>query len=310
MLKKTRINLAAQIAADLENTEWDLGQAILMTYGLPVRPELDGPSLIEIVASASDDQITELAEHFEIAQPSAPAPELRTVARTVDPLFVFASHLSQHRVLVNEVSNALLRYGILLFVAHDSIPNDAAWQDEIEKGLDRADAGLVFYHSGLRDSQWCDQEVGWLLGRHVPVLGLRFDCSPYGPAGRLQAPSVGNLNAVQIADSTLNRLLSMPELRAGLATSLVLGMEMSSSFYTTDNVWLMLRDFDSLDANQCAVLLNAVKTNSQVHGAEARHDGRKAYFDVIPAWLRKQPGGATISSDIDAFEKFVAANWS
>jgi len=88
LLKKTRINLAAQIAADLENTEWDLGQAILMTYGLPVRPELDGPSLIEIVASASDDQITELAEHFEIAQPSAPAPELRTVARTVDPLFV------------------------------------------------------------------------------------------------------------------------------------------------------------------------------------------------------------------------------
>jgi hypothetical protein len=55
---------------------------------------------------------------------------------------VFGSHLSEHTVLVGAVRDQLLRYGIELFVAHDTIEHDKLWQDEIEKALDRAHAGL------------------------------------------------------------------------------------------------------------------------------------------------------------------------
>lgn len=77
---------------------------------------------------------------------------------------MFGSHLSEHTVLVGAVRDQLLRYGIELFVAHDTIEHDKLWQDEIEKALDRAHAGLVFVHQGLRESAWCDQEIGWLQG--------------------------------------------------------------------------------------------------------------------------------------------------
>jgi hypothetical protein len=48
---------------------------------------------------------------------------------------VFGSHLSEHTVLVGAVRDQLLRYGIELFVAHDTIEHDKLWQDEIERLL-------------------------------------------------------------------------------------------------------------------------------------------------------------------------------
>jgi hypothetical protein len=88
------------------------------------------------------------------------------------PLFIFGSHLAAQRALVGAVGEQLSRYGIELFVAHDSIDHDALWQAEIEKALDRADAGLVFLHDGFSESAWCDQEVDGSWGGTCPSWHL------------------------------------------------------------------------------------------------------------------------------------------
>jgi hypothetical protein len=308
--KKARVNLITELVAKLAVVNWDEQTLILSTYGVAaVTGDNFGPSLTEVLAETPDTVLLELAEHFDLVVPAgsvAPPASVSSGVRVSEPLFVFASHLSQHRAIVNQVATEMHRFGVNLFVAHDSIPNDAAWQDEIEKGLDRADAGLVFCHPGFIESQWCDQEVGWLLGRHVPVLGLRFDAHPYGPAGRLQAPSALNQTPAQIASTTLTRLASQPSLRPQLAASLVSAMERSTRYRTTDDVWVILREFSDLDSNQCAQLLQAVKANDQISGASSPWDDGQRYVDVIRTWLRTQHGASAIKADLEAFDAFLS----
>lgn len=131
--------------------------------------------MLEVVVSATDEVLADLGEHFGIFIPDtgdAPASSVTTTVKTAEPLFVFASHISAHKALVGEVAVALAVYGVYLFVANESIAVDAAWHEEIEKRLDRADAGVAFIHDGFQRSAWCDQEIGWLLGRHVPVIAF------------------------------------------------------------------------------------------------------------------------------------------
>ncbi len=307
--KKNRVRLVMEVTEKVDGLSWDHANVMLRTYGLPGMPtDQFDTSVAEIINDASDDQLIELASDLELQTPTdgAPAASVTSTVKSVEPLFMFASHLSKHRALVGEVANRLEAYGIELFVAHDSIEVDAAWQDEIEKGLDRADAGLVFLHDGFAASPWCDQEVGWLLGRHVPVLALRFDLAPYGPFGKHQASPAGNLSPEDIADETVDRVQAKSALEPHLAASLVHAMEVSRSFKSTDTAWSKLRNLTSLDSNQCAQLLQALKSNTQIYWADAVPDSRRPFNVVIPKFLRDQPGAAVIAADIDAYDQYLS----
>jgi hypothetical protein len=174
-----------------------------------------------------------------------------------------APHINKHKKLVGDVSRELAAYGIELFVAHDTITHDTAWEDEIRNALDRGDAGLVFVHEGLKESSCCDQEIGWLQGRHVPVMALSFDLAPYGFFARLQAQSVPkDADAKTIAEMTLDRIAQRPQLNDGYAASLVFAMNMSQSYAQTDAIWARLSQLSYLDAGLCTRLLDAVKLQS------------------------------------------------
>ncbi|GAB21607.1 hypothetical protein GOPIP_010_00740 [Gordonia polyisoprenivorans NBRC 16320 = JCM 10675] len=310
MDKQGRVKLVLAIAHKIDDRDelpWDHANIILRTYGVA---ELDddswGPTTAETIDTATDEQLLELAQHFGLELPSeAPAAVVTAIATSTQPLFMFASHLAMHRVLVHEVAEALAAFGIKLFVAHDSITVDTEWHSEIESALDRADAGLVFLHRGFKESSWCDQEVGWLLGRHVPVMALRFDADPYGPLGKHQAQTAGNLPPEAIASSTLGRIASKPELQRGFGASLVDAMAASPRFAVTDSIWLYLRELRSLDSSQCARLLQACKDNTQINWANSALDGGTPYPRAIVAFLRQQPGGGVITADIDAYEVYL-----
>jgi len=265
------------------------------------------------VDTGTDEQLCELALTLGVELPPGAIVDSNTTTATVtvtaaEPLFIFASHLTLHKVLVGDVSRALATYGINLFVAHDTITHDTAWEDEIKSALDRADAGLVFVHEGLKESPWCDQEIGWLQGRGVPVMALKFDIAPYGFFAKYQAQQVPiNATPQQIAEMTMTRIAAKPELAVGFAASLVSAMASKDDFDATRARWLYLRDLDCLDTKLCAQLLAATKSNNQIYWANSvlDDDNRQLMSRLIIAFLRRQPGGSTIAPDIDAYEQYL-----
>lgn len=210
------------------------------------------------------------------------------------PLNIFASHLATQKDFVGEVGQELERWGIELFVAHDSIEPDLEWQQEIEKALSTCHAGVAFLLPGFVESRWCDQEVGWLLGRGVPCYALKFlGQDPYGPLGKKQARSVpDSMTALHVAQAIFDWLKTKPGLEAPLYASLVEALKASRNFKTTDRIWELLHDAEGLQSAQVAGLLTAVRDNDQVYGDSGGTEGGGfgPYAELILRLVTQQPG--------------------
>jgi len=202
------------------------------------------------------------------------------------PLEIFASHLSTQAAFVKQVADSLAGRGISMFVAHVSIEPDAEWHATIEAHLQSSHAGVVFLRPAFKESSWCDQEVGWLLGRGVPVYPLKFEMQdPYGPLGKKQARFVpDNATASQVAGMVVEWAQSKPSLTDNLVAAAVSALGRSSSYRQTDVLWEMMAPARNLTASQVAAVASATRDNNQVFGAMSA--------EVLLRYLVGQPGYA------------------
>ncbi len=100
---------------------------------------------------------------------------------------VFLSHKVGVKKKTSKVKETLRPFGISCFVAHEDIHPTKAWQDEIESALSTMDAFVALMTTDFHDSLWTDQEVGFALGRTVPIIAVRLGRDPYGFIGKFQA---------------------------------------------------------------------------------------------------------------------------
>jgi hypothetical protein len=105
-------------------------------------------------------------------------------------LRVFVSHTSAHKVAVGDLASDLNREAFSCFVAHDAIEPSRQWQDVIELALRTSDILVAYVTSDFTSSKWTDQEVGWALGREIPVIPVKVEADPYGFFGAYQAVPV------------------------------------------------------------------------------------------------------------------------
>ena len=106
------------------------------------------------------------------SRPELDADTMRMWKRGMVRLFI--SHRDEHKVKANELAQALEAYGISSFVAHDSIKPMTVWQAEIVKGLDTMEIMLAFVTDDFHDSVWANQEIGFALGRNIPIVSLKL----------------------------------------------------------------------------------------------------------------------------------------
>lgn len=155
---------------------------------------------------------------------------------TADQLRLFLSHASTSRVHANRLKIALAHYGVTAFVAHDDIEPTAIWQREIERALATMHAMLALATPGFRGSHWCQQELGWALGRGIPIIGLRAGEDPPGFIAAKQALSLDAAKHAEIAKGVV-KLLLREERTASLAReALVSRIEETES-------WELLSEF-------------------------------------------------------------------
>jgi hypothetical protein len=100
---------------------------------------------------------------------------------------VFLSHKSEVKQQTGKLKEWLEPFGVSSFVAHTDIHPTKEWQDEIENALASMDAFVALLTGEFHDSDWTDQEVGYALGRGVPLIAIKLGRDPYGFIGRFQA---------------------------------------------------------------------------------------------------------------------------
>ncbi|MDT0263197.1 toll/interleukin-1 receptor domain-containing protein [Jatrophihabitans lederbergiae] len=263
-----RIDTKREIATLLSQRDWVDIDLVLSEHGLPTTDDWRGDNLyqyvIAMIREATDPTLLELHAYVTggviTVKPGAEpwrAGELR----------LFMSHLATHQKFVSDVGIYVQGYGVSAFVAHVSIDASEEWQTVIETALVTSDAMVVFLHDGFKESNWCDQEVGFAMARRIPVLPLNIDLNPYGFMGKLQAELCAGMAAPQIGDKIVQWLIRTPSAQAAMTDGLVKAFEGVYSYDRAREVYGKLIQLRSYTPAQLQRLDAATRNNDQVKDA-------------------------------------------
>lgn len=100
---------------------------------------------------------------------------------------LFISHKTSQKRFADELREVLLNYHISSFVAHKDIEPTQEWQEKIESGLNSCDALVALLSPDFHESDWTNQEVGWVLGQNKLIVSVDLGLVPYGFLGKEQA---------------------------------------------------------------------------------------------------------------------------
>ena len=281
-----RISLLKEIAQRLANEDWPLIDVTLKQFSLPWAAEWGGTKdayVLRMIEDAADDVLIELARHvgFNLA---AGGPRLERPFWRHGMLKVFITHLAAHRKCVAELQEALWDYGMSGFVAHSDIEPTQEWQTEIETALATCVALVALLHPDFHLSSWTDQEIGFAMGRSVPVFSVRFGQDPYGFIGRFQGFDGKGKPAAALARELFEAYRKNKQTQALMAGALVKLLEESNNFASAKERVGYLEELATWAPSMSARLKGALKSNSQVADAWGVPDRINA---LIGKWAKE-----------------------
>ncbi len=193
-------------------------------YGSYRGPDRYGRALHHLENSGNDEQLLELERYLD------PADGGSTVPTSIGPgpwkkddhFRLFISHTHPNARFASEMKTHLGRYLIESFVAHNDIEPSEKWIRVIESALLTCHAAAALLTSDFRQSQWCDQEVGFCLARSLLVVPLIRDADPHGFLSEVQGVKLTDSIDSKTAAARIFRVLaSQPKTVDRMAPSVV-----------------------------------------------------------------------------------------
>ncbi len=182
---------------------------------------------------------------------------------------LFISHRDKWKAEANELAQALEAYGISCFVAHDSIEPMSIWQAEIIKGLETMEVVLAFVTDDFHESIWTNQEIGFALGKDIPIVAVKLQTKdPEGFIGNQQALKC-NLDNLTAAAPQIYKLLSEKVYDGQrLQASLVRAFVNSPDFCETKSRFNRMKEVvQELTDSEIKEIVNGFRDNDQLHNA-------------------------------------------
>src|SRR4051812_21711821 len=156
----------------------------------------------DILSAEPERVLRAIAEELELdaASGAGRVTDFPEVWRKTTDFRLFISHVSKDKVIAHRLREALAKISSIAgFVAHDDIEPTTAWEREVERALWTMDAMVAVLTEGFGKSHWCQQEVGFALGRGTKVISFKWGEDPVGFLSKDQALPRKNRTAEQIA---------------------------------------------------------------------------------------------------------------
>jgi hypothetical protein len=177
-----------------------------------------------------------------------------------DGFRLFLSHRAGDKKKTSGLKKQLRKYGVCAFVAHEDIKPTEAWQREIVRALKSMDALTALMTKKFHDSLWTDQEVGFALGRRVPIIAVNLGLNPYGFIGSMQALKSDWDDAAQ---EIVKLLLKNKE----MIDAYVQAVADFANWKDGNIIAEILPALKGLDEDQIQGLIDAYNSNTEVHGS-------------------------------------------
>lgn len=269
--KVQKLKLLTQLAEHFSDTSYALIDAALEAFGVtPLNTWDDNQSsyVVYLLKNAPDETLVGLGEYAGLIHTESIVEEVHSSTENGQRKFkrfrLFISHLAKNKNEAAALSADFKKFGISGFVAHADIKPTVEWMTEIERRLSRCDALIALLHDGFKDSDWTEQEVGWVLGRRRPVFAIRYNLAPYGFFGKSQAFNGNGKTSSALAKEIFRRLAEHTETQASISHALVGYFTESDSFVQAKERVERLFSLTYWDDELRQKLESAVSENSQI----------------------------------------------
>lgn len=190
-------------------------------------------------------------------------------------LRLFVSHRDKHKVVARCLAESLEPYGVSVFVAHDTIKPMREWKKEILNGLTTMEVMLVLLTDDFHESEWTNQEVGFALGKGIPIICVKVgSIDPQGfisPNQALKA-SYENINE---AASIIHKTLINEIGQEGRLKEILIETFISSSCYidAMENLKRLTETAERLTQIEFEKIVKGYAKNDQLYGCAGIHVG-------------------------------------
>jgi hypothetical protein len=198
----------------------------------------------------------------------------------------FISHLASEKEFAGAVSDELATIGIQGFVAHDTIDPSLEWQAEIERALRTAHVFVGLVHPGFSASFWTQQEVGWAVGRVIPLFTVRLGEDPRGFSAKFQAPSMIGRGAWQVATAVAVWLSQDVTFGATVTNRLMSEVRNARSYKDAEAAALRVEQMGKLSASLLDELERAYLSNDELY---PYHVGARVVDRILETHGRSLP---------------------
>lgn len=278
-----RIRLITESADSLLKRPWAEAQLTLDQFGFdtyePNRYGDDNDDLsyfVQAIKEGGDSNLLDLHVYL-LADDAAPTPQQESDHPWgTQPVRVFLSHKYEDCVFVGSVKKILGdHYGIDAFVAHDDIDPSKRWREVIKATLATCHGLIAVLHPQFHGSQWCDQEVGWALGRNIPVAAVRRDTAIRTQDGFLEEHQDITLGASHgsgewfLAQQIFQLMLNDSRTHEKGLRALAEAFVNSFNYNNTRALWTLIEREPRWESEHLRRFEYAVETNAQVYDANA-----------------------------------------
>lgn len=273
-----RLDIIKKICGSLAQSKLSDSNLTLRVFGCETWNSFDCSEYdyyIHRVEELKEDLLIEL---YEYLFPGETLPV--TVAKQSSQLWkdgfvkVFVSHSTKQKLLAAQIKSESEAHGIDCFVAHEDIEPSKEWMREIRYGLATCDCIVTLLTNDFRQSNYCDQEVGFALHRGVLVIPVSIDMDPYGfmaPFQRITA--FGSSTPAELAGK-IREIISNHEVLADIARKglvaaqgkLVQKFLSSSNFGDSSSLLRELEDLPEIPVQHLARLFENWEKNDQISG--------------------------------------------
>ena len=266
-----RVKAIKSIADAMEGLDSSERDLILSEFGIrPIDFDFSGRKwdyLLAVLQGEADDKIETLLGFVSGASTPVPVVEARKLPWASSRFRLFASHRAADKALVSEVKRRLARLAVDLFVAHEDIEPSKEWLEEIDLALDTCDALAAFLTTDFHGSDWCDQEVGFAMRRHVLIVPVCLGVTPYGFMNRYQGLKADKLSPTETAEAIFDILVSNDLTAARMSDALVNLTANAGSFYEAIEGSKLLGRVTRWTPELLRELEESIESNNQVSGA-------------------------------------------
>lgn len=236
-------------------------------------PEIQGEfiSSLYIKANDSSDHKSQAAIPFTAKPRATPS---STGLWRENALRLFISHRDTHKALANELAESLGPFGVSAFVAHDAIKPMKKWRNEILNGLLTMEVMLVLLTDDCHESVWTNQEIGFALGKGIPIIVLKVGATdPKGFIEEYQAQIVSNESMYDTAPLIQKTLINEIGQKGRLKEILIEAFIASTSYMDANaSLERLTQTVDHLTDKEFLKIVKGYAENDQLHGCIMLHN--------------------------------------